>query len=125
MPQLNDLMIILGLSDDPQRFSHIAMKLLQENGYENILGVHPQLKDVEGVRVVASLEDIPQRPHTVTVYLNPQKLEPLIPALLKLNPKRIILNPGTESSALVIAARLQGIEVEEACTLVLLRSRQF
>lgn len=125
MPHPKDLIAILGLSDDPQRYSHQAKELLQKNGYENLVGVHPKLKDVEGVRVVPRLEDLPGRPHTLTVYLSPDKLEPLIPAILKLNPQRIILNPGTESQKLIDAARTQGIPLEEACTLVLLRTRQF
>jgi predicted CoA-binding protein len=125
MPHANDLMVILGLSDDPQRYSHMAMESLRKNGYENIIGVHPDLKDVDGVKVVPRLEDVPDRPHTLTVYVNPRKLEPMIPGILKLNPQRIILNPGTESDRLIQEAKTKGIEVEEACTLVLLRTRQF
>lgn len=125
MPNPNDLMVILGLSDDPQRYSHMAMESLRKHGYENIIGVHPTLKQVDGVNVVPKLEDIPSRPHTLTVYLSPQKSEALIPSIVRLNPQRIILNPGTESDKLANAARAKGIEVEEACTLVLLRARQF
>jgi predicted CoA-binding protein len=125
MPQANELMVILGLSDDPDRYSHMAMKLLQQYGYRNIIGVNPALTDVEGVKVVPKVEDIPERPHTLTVYVNPRRLEPMIPGILKLNPQRIILNPGTESKQLMQAAQEQGIEVEAACTLVMLRARQF
>ncbi len=125
MPQANDLMVILGLSDDASRYSHMAMKLLQQYGYHNIVGVNPGLASVEGVKVLPKVEDVPNRPHTLTVYVNPQRLEPMIPGILQLNPQRIILNPGTESPKLMQAARDQGIEVEEACTLVMLRSRQF
>lgn len=125
MAQANDLMVILGLSDDADRYSHMAMKLLQQYGYQNILGVNPGLTDVEGVKVVPQVEDVPTRPHTLTVYVNPRRLEPMIPGILKLNPQRIILNPGTESRTLMQAAQEKGIEVEAACTLVMLRSRQF
>jgi predicted CoA-binding protein len=125
MPQRSDLIVILGLSDDPQRYSHMAMKLLQQEGYENIIGVHPNLKPLDAVKVLPRLEDVPARPHTVTVYLSPEKSAALIPSLVALKPQRIILNPGTESSQLTQAARDKGIAVEEACTLVLLRTRQF
>lgn len=125
MAQSNDLMVILGLSEDADRYSHMAMKLLQQYGYKNILGVNPGLTDVEGVKVVPNVEDVPTRPHTLTVYVNPRRLEPMIPGILKMNPQRIILNPGTESQTLMKAAQDRGIEVEAACTLVMLRSRQF
>lgn len=125
MPQSKDLIVILGLSDDPQRYSHMALKLLQKHGYEDIVGVHPTLKEVDAVQVVPRLEDVPARPHTLTVYLSPQKSAALIPSIVALQPQRIILNPGAESSQLTEAARDKGIEVEEACTLVLLRTGQF
>jgi predicted CoA-binding protein len=125
MAQSNDLMVILGLSDDPSRYSHMAMKLLQQYGYTNIVGVNPTLKAVDDVKVLPDVSDVPARPHTLTVYVNPKRLEAMIPGILKMNPERIILNPGAESQALLKAASAQGIAVEEACTLVMLRSRQF
>jgi hypothetical protein len=44
---------------------------------------------------------------------------------LGLNPKRIIFNPGTENDEFEKMAEDKGIEALEACTLVMLRSRQF
>jgi predicted CoA-binding protein len=125
MPQADELMVILGLSTDPDRYSHMAMKLLQQHGFRHIIGVNPSLSDVEGVKVVPTVEDVPERPHTLTVYVNPKRLEPMIPGILKMNPKRIILNPGTESRSLIQAAEAKGIEVDRACTLVMLRAGQF
>ncbi|MCB0680934.1 MAG: CoA-binding protein, partial [Saprospiraceae bacterium] len=40
--------------------------------------------------------------------------------LLKLRPRRIIFNPGAENPELARLASAEGIEVESACTLVLL-----
>jgi len=40
--------------------------------------------------------------------------------IIGLQPKRIIFNPGTENDEFERYARKKGIEVEEACTLVLL-----
>ena len=39
--------------------------------------------------------------------------------------RRVIFNPGTENGELEAALRAAGIESEEACTLVLLRTGQF
>lgn len=125
MADPQDFIVILGLSDDPQRTSYQAMQLLQKNGYKNLMGIHPQLTEVQGVKIVSSVDQLPERPHTLTLYLRPEKLEALIPAIIKLNPGRIIMNPGSESEALQKAAHKAQIPVEAACTLVLLRTRQF
>ena len=45
--------------------------------------------------------------------------------ILKLKPKRVIFNPGTENSSLEKTLTDAGIAIEEACTLVLLRTNQF
>ena len=63
--------------------------------------------------------------HTITLYIGPQRQPEWYDYLLSLKPKRIIFNPGTENEEFGALATKQGIEPMEACTLVLLRSRQF
>ena len=46
-------------------------------------------------------------------------------AILKLNPERVIFNPGTENPELESALKNNGIEIIHACTLVLLKTEQF
>jgi hypothetical protein len=46
-------------------------------------------------------------------------------ALKTIKPRRVIFNPGTENPRLARSLRADGIEVEEACTLVLLQTGQF
>jgi len=62
---------------------------------------------------------------TITLYIGPQRQPEWYNYLLSLKPKRIIFNPGTENEEFQHMAEQQGIEVLEACTLVLLRSRQY
>jgi hypothetical protein len=45
--------------------------------------------------------------------------------LIGLGPKRIIFNPGTENPDFFSKAKAAGIEVLEACTLVMLTTGQF
>jgi hypothetical protein len=45
--------------------------------------------------------------------------------ILGLNPKRIVFNPGTENPEFETLAQSKGIDVEEACTLVLLSTGQY
>ena len=62
---------------------------------------------------------------TVTLYLNPHNQEPYYDYILSLKPKRIIFNPGTENEVLERLAAQQGINVLEACTLVMLSTGQY
>lgn len=119
------LITILGLSDDSSRYAYKAAQRLQESGYSNLRGVHPSAQKVLNVKVSQALSDIAEPIDTLTVYVNPLKLDTLFEGILKAKPKRIIFNPGTEHPALMKAAKQKGILVVEACTLVLLSIKQF
>jgi uncharacterized protein len=69
----------------------------------------------------AELNDI----HTVTLYMNPTNQEPYLDYIASLKPQRVIFNPGTENPKLQDKLTENGIDWEESCTLVMLRSRQF
>ena len=57
---------------------------------------------------------------TVTMYLGKSNQVPYYDTILKLNPRRIIFNPGTKNVEFEQLANKNGIEVIEACTLVML-----
>jgi predicted CoA-binding protein len=115
---------ILGASDKPQRYSYRVLRLLLEHGHE-VIPVHPTLQEIDGVPVLASLTEVDRKIDTLTVYLRPELAEPLVDALRDLAPRRVIFNPGTESTSLTDELQSAGIETEEACTLVLLQTGQF
>ena len=115
---------ILGASNKHDRYSYKAFKALSEAGWE-VLPIHPSIPSIEGNRVYRSLKDLTTKPHTVTVYVNPSILEPIIDDLIELNPARVIFNPGTESAMAKERLKNSGIEALEACTLVLLATHQF
>lgn len=121
----NALVTILGLSDDPGRYAYKAAQRLQESGYNNLRGVHPGGGSVLNVKVVKELSDIQEPIDTLTLYVGPLKLDAMFETILKAKPKRIIFNPGTEHPALMKSAKQKGIQVLEACTLVLLSIKQF
>lgn len=118
------LVLILGASNKSGRYSNRAMHKLLEHGHELVL-LHPRLKNIGAQPVINTLDQVQDQIDTVTVYVNPEHLQPLIPELLKLKPRRFIANPGAESSDLAQAARMAGIQYLEACTLVMLLSGKF
>lgn len=99
--------------------------MLAEYDHETVLlGI--KKGDIDGNQIL----NIRERPlitdvDTITLYIGPQRQPEWYDYLLGLKPKRIIFNPGTENAEFEALAEKQGIEALEACTLVLLRSRQF
>jgi predicted CoA-binding protein len=115
---------VLGASDKPDRYSNMAVRMLLEYGHQ-VIPIHPALPEIEGLKVAANLGAISTPVDTLTLYVAAERLEPLIPEILRLRPGRVIFNPGTESIAVQTALDAVGIPWQEACTLVLLRTGQF
>ena len=115
---------VLGASNRPERYSFQAVKLLAEKGHA-VCPVHPALATIDGVPVFKQLGDIRVPLHTLTVYVGPERSTALAAAILAARPQRVIFNPGAENPALAQQLQAAGIQVENACTLVLLRTGQF
>ncbi len=60
--------VIIGASDNPERYSHRALLLLRKYGHE-VVPVHPRLAEIEGIPVVADLGLISGLVDTVTMYV--------------------------------------------------------
>ncbi|WFB36536.1 CoA-binding protein [Kiritimatiellota bacterium B12222] len=116
--------VVLGASPKTDRISHQAVTELSSHGYK-VIPVHPVAKEINGLSVKASLSDISEAVDTVTVYMNAQRSSGVEQDLLDLKPRRVIFNPGAENPELASTLEEQGIAVEEACTLILLRTDQF
>lgn len=116
--------VILGASTKAERYSNRAQRMLMEAGYP-VVPVHPKIATVEGVPVTPDLGAVDGPVHTLTLYVGPERSAPMTDAILKLQPRRVIFNPGTESDDLEARLAAQGAECVRGCTLVMLRTRQF
>lgn len=115
---------VVGASPKPDRYANKAMRMLAE--YHHIpLPVSPVHSAIEGKPAVSSLKDIRDKVDTVTLYVGPARQAPVIDEIIETRPDRVIFNPGTENPAVYERLRSAGIEVTEACTLVLLKTGQY
>lgn len=121
---MSETVAVLGASAKPMRYSNKAIRMLREYGHR-VIPVNPAQSEIEGLPVSRHLADIQVPVDTVTMYVSPQHSDALLPELLALKPKRVIFNPGAENASLEAGLAAAGIAVEEACTLVLLRTQQF
>ena len=115
--------LVLGASENPARYSHIAVKRLLNHGHEVFaLGNKPgKINDV------TIHTDFPenQNIHTITLYLNASNQKEYYNKIIELEPERVIFNPGTENTELREKLNNSGISSMNACTLVLLNTGQY
>jgi uncharacterized protein len=115
--------LVLGASDNPDRYSFLAVNRLREKGYP-VVAIGKRKVKVGDVEVDTGKKDMSDV-DTVTLYLNANNQKEYYDYILSLYPRRLIFNPGAENKELAVLARAQGIQTMEACTLVLLSTGQY
>ncbi|MBC7851295.1 MAG: CoA-binding protein [Chitinophagaceae bacterium] len=115
--------LVMGASDNPSRYSYLAINRLKNSGHP-VVAIGKKKLNVNGVTVENS--QVPfENVDTVTLYLNPLHQQPYYDYILSLKPKRVIFNPGTENEELQNKLDKAGIQYMEACTLVMLSTGQY
>lgn len=115
--------LVLGASTNPARYANIAINRLVQHKVPTVaLGL--KKGEVAGVQIETEkkhFEDI----DTVTLYLGPPRQEQYYDYILSLKPRRVIFNPGTENPDFYRLLQENDIQVEVACTLILLATQQY
>jgi predicted CoA-binding protein len=115
--------LVIGASTKPDRYSNRAIKALRKKNHDTVaIGLREgKVEDVSIDTTQKEYNDI----DTVTLYLNASRQEAYYDYIINLNPKRVIFNPGTENFEFYKKLEAKNIEVEVACTLVLLATNQY
>lgn len=109
---------MIGATPNPARYAYLATSRLLSHGHKVYpVGIHKG--EIEGKPILTDFPELDDV-HTVTLYVGPKNQVHWIDYILKLHPKRIIFNPGTENPVLENAAAARGIECVQGCTLVML-----
>jgi predicted CoA-binding protein len=120
---MTQITLVLGASLNEDRYSNRAIKSLKN---KNKSVVAMGLKKGTVLDVTIDTEQLPyENVDTVTLYLNPKRQEEYYSYILSLKPRRVIFNPGTENTAFEKLLLENKIEIEVACTLVLLATNQY
>lgn len=111
--------LIIGASPNPERYSYKAAHSLVRHGH-TIVQIGKADGEVAGKPILKGKPALKKDIDTVTLYVSPQNQADWYGYIVALKPKRVIFNPGTENPAFEAILENNGIEVLEACTLVLL-----
>lgn len=115
--------LVIGASSNPDRYAYKAAEKLLKYGHEiELLGLRP---DVIFDRTIDTEKKAYEGLDTVTLYVGPKNQPEYYDYIVSLNPKRVIFNPGTENPEFEQLLAKKGIEVEVACTLVMLGTGQY
>lgn len=115
--------VVLGASDNPARYSYLALRKLQAY-HHPIVAIGKKIGKVGDVDIQTDHMPV-EAVDTVTLYLNPHNQREYYDYILELKPNRIIFNPGTENEDLIKRAKENGIEPVLGCTLVMLSTGMY
>lgn len=119
----NKKTVVLGASAKPDRYAFKAITMLVEKGH-SVLAIGQNTGEVAGINI--RTKNIPlANIHTVTLYINPVRQREYYNYIIENKPRRVIFNPGTENPEFYQLLKANSIQVEVACTLVLLAANQY
>jgi predicted CoA-binding protein len=117
--------LVLGASENPDRYSNIAIRMLRSYHFDTIAIGNKAGKVLDVPITIFNPNETYSNVHTITLYLNPKNQEKYYNFILKLKPVRVIFNPGTENQYFMDKLESNNIEATDACTLVLIRTQQY
>lgn len=115
--------LVFGASLKSNRYSNLAVNRLMDHNIETE-AFSLKAGKIRELQIKTNLNDF-QNIHTITLYVGAARQPEYYGEFLKINPKRVIFNPGTENPELYKILKDNEIEVEVTCTLVLLSTNQY
>jgi predicted CoA-binding protein len=117
--------VIIGATPNPSRYAYLAAQNLKRYNHEFVpIGIKKGEVQGQPILQITDKPDI-KDVDTITMYVGAPRQVGWYDYFLGLKPKRIIFNPGSENPELAQLAASKGVEVVEACTLVMLRTNQY
>ncbi|WP_200965869.1 CoA-binding protein [Insulibacter thermoxylanivorax] len=103
---------VVGLSDKPERTSHMVAKAMQERGYR-IIPVNPvaQGKEILGETCYASLSEVPEKIDIVNVFRRSEHTPPIAEEAVRVGARVLWLQQGIYNEEAAAIAQQGGLTV--------------
>lgn len=106
---------VVGLSDKPERTSHMVTKAMQQKGYR-IIPVNPKAEQILGEKCYSRLSDIPEPVDIVNVFRRSEEVVPFATEAGKIKAKAFWLQQGIyNEEAAEIAAEHGLLVIMDRC----------
>lgn len=112
--------VVVGASQNPERYGHSIYKKLKERGYR-VYPVSPNYDNINGDKCYKSISDLPEMPEVINMVVSPKHGMDVIDEAAKLNIRNIWLQPGTYNDELLDKIKENDLTAVQACVLVALR----
>lgn len=110
---------VLGASTNTHGYGHRITKALIDKNYK-VIPISPNHQEVEHLECYSSILDYEGPVDVVDFVVNPSIGLEVLDQVIEKGVKKILLQPGTASEALISKAQAHDIEVLQSCILVLL-----
>ncbi len=87
---------VVGISDKPDRPSHVVAKYLQERGFR-VIPVNPMVTEVLGEKAYGSLAEIPGKVDLVDVFRKSADVPPIAEEAVRIGARFFWMQEGVES----------------------------
>ena len=109
---------IVGATSNTRKYGHQIFMNLKGRGYE-VYPVNPKLKELEGVKCYASLDDIPVKVDVVDFVVPPEVTGVILKDCKRLGLNRIWLQPGSENEAAIDYCHQNNLKVvHDVCVML-------
>lgn len=115
---------VVGASSDRSKYGNKVLRSYQQKG-RKVYAVHPREQLVEGAPTVATLADLPEPVHGLSIITPPPVTERIVEEAAAAGIRRLWMQPGAESAKAVARAEELGLSVISGgpCILVTLGFR--
>ncbi|HZX19756.1 MAG TPA: CoA-binding protein [archaeon] len=107
---------IIGASANKEKFGNKCVRVYKDLGWK-VFPINPVEKAIEGVKCYSSINDVPEKPDLVSIYIPSKVTLTLLEDFKKIGLKEVILNPGAESEELIAALQKAGIKSKLVCSI--------
>ncbi|MFO1405910.1 MAG: CoA-binding protein [Steroidobacteraceae bacterium] len=116
---------VVGASPRRHKYGNKVLRCYLQNG-RRAIPVNPREAEIEGVRCVASVLDLPPDVRSLSIITPPAVTEQVVEQAIRHGIEHLWMQPGAESEAAVEAARAAGLNViaDGSCVLVVLGYRE-
>ena len=117
------LVVVLGASPNPDRFSYKAVKRLLRHNYQ-VVAIGKREGMIDRTPIITGQPPL-SGVDTILIYLAPYHQGEIFDYVLSLRPRRVVFNPGTESPEFEEFLESYKIQVVRDCSLVMLATGRF
>jgi len=101
---------VVGVSRDPNKFGYKVYKKLLDKGY-TVYAINPNMTELDGRKVYASLKDLPEVPQVVNFVVPPSVTKRAVEEAIELGVRFLWMQPGSADMTAVKSAEKAGLTV--------------